>query len=93
MAEDDHPVLLRRNRDGLGRVACEDTRLAQAAWNAASQSAGCCSLRGGDVAGCAARPDATMAPVSTSRTWTLHAVVDESTPTTRGTSAPRAAVP
>ena len=27
MAEDDHSVLLRRNRNGRGRVACGDTRL------------------------------------------------------------------
>ena len=64
----------------------------QAAWNAASQSRGRCSLRGGEVAGWAARPEATTTPVSTSRTWTLQADVEESTPTTRGTSGLRGAI-
>ena len=36
--------------------------------------------------------DATTAPVSASRTWTLQAEVDESTPSTRGTSGRRGAV-
>ncbi len=52
---------------------------------------GSCSLRGGVVGGCGARPAATSSPVSASRTSTLHAEVDESTPATSGISARRAA--
>jgi hypothetical protein len=43
------------------------------------------SLRGGVVGGCPARPKDTSAPVSASRTSTLQADVDESTPATSGT--------
>ena len=51
---------------------------------------GSCSLRGGVVAGCGARPCATSAPVSASRTSTFVDCVDESTPRTSGMPAPRA---
>ena len=52
--------------------------------NAVSHSRGSCSLRGGVVGGCGARPDATTVPVSRSQTWTLQADVDESTPSHEG---------
>src|SRR5205085_3660472 len=46
-------------------------------------AAGSCSLRGGETTGCDARPEATSVPESASRTSTLVAEVDESTPATR----------
>ena len=82
VVEHHHPVLLRGDAHG-GRVGTP--RLEEPRTNASHHALGCCSLRGGVVAGCGARPDATSAPVSASRTSTLHADVDESTPTTSGT--------
>ena len=59
--------------------------------SASHHAFGSCSLRGGVVGGCGARPCATSAPVSASRTSTFVDCVDESTPSTSGMPAPRAA--
>ena len=55
-----------------------------AAASASHHAFGSCSLRGGVVGGCGARPAPTSAPVSASRTSTLVDCVDESTPSTTG---------
>src|SRR5438445_3151374 len=52
--------------------------------SASHHAAGSCSLRGGVVGGCGLRPLDTNSPVSASRTSTLVACVDESTPSTSG---------
>lgn len=67
-----------------GRCRSGTPASAQAASNAAHQAAGSCSLRGGVVGGWGARPWASRVPLPASRTWTLQAEVDESTPTTTG---------
>ena len=59
---------------------------AHAASKADHQAPGSCSLRGGVVGGCGARPTATTVPVSASRTSTLVDCVELSTPATRGTA-------
>ena len=78
----DHAVLLpaHRQRGDVG----------QAPAMAAASSKACCHARGDTSvpAGCAARPARTRAPVSASRTITLHACVDVSTPATRVTGVP-----
>ena len=52
--------------------------------SASHHASGSCSLRGGVVGGCGARPSATSSPVSASRTSTFVDCVDESTPSTSG---------
>ena len=58
---------------------------AATAWASPSHHAsGSCSLHGGCATGCGARPEATNAPESASRTSTFVAWVELSTPMTRG---------
>ena len=57
--------------------------------NAAHHDAGSCSERGGWVGGWGDEPRPTTSPLSTSRTSTLVALVDESTPATRVTTTQR----
>ena len=85
VAEDDEPVLLRGDGDGgrgVPRPGRRPRRRRRGTRPPTPRDAARCAV--GTWAGARRGPDATTAPVSTSRTWTLHAEVDESTPTTSG---------